>query len=464
MSSTRLAVYCNNFDPPTLHHRFIATELARQFDRVVMTPTGPRPRVSPIPDSRPISRATMTDLNFRGIPRVEVDLTDLEANRFAPPAELFDRYHTPDVEVWHVVATEWVRGGATKDSIIHREWDRGSLEWSRAGFVVLREAGEPFDLEDLPPRGLVIDYPPHYNGNTIRSMISQCEPADGHLHPPVAAYIARHGLFRDVPATGPTTFRPAARRFTLFVDEWNAKSKSYGQLLEPYTTGESEMVVPIGGDGTMLRAIRKHWRMRLPFFGINTGNLGFLLSGRDVTSLWEQELLLYQLPLLQVEAELIDGSRHEAIAFNEAWVERATGQTAWIKVSVDGVVRFEQLVGDGVLVSTAAGSTSYARGMGASPVPLNTAVLLLVGSNVLKPAFWRPAVLPLDAVVTLETVSADRRPLKAYCDGEPFPANIRKVVVRVSRTAAAELAFTRDHDPFEKLAMVQFPRTAAAAD
>ena len=457
----RIAIYHNRFDPPTVHHRHIAERLSETFDRVIVVPSGPRcgPRAKPgeIPDSRAIHRATMADLNFRGLKKCIVDLTDLERQEFTPPVALAERYVVANSEVWHVVSTDWIRDGATGQSVIQKEWDRGTEEWMRSGFVVLREHGEPLEVADLPPRHVLLEHTAHMPGNTIRMMLTQWEPVDDYLHPPVAAYIQRHGLFRDVPQSERTTFKPSAAQFQLYVNGWNKKSTNYAQLLAPYTIGEPTMIVPIGGDGTMLRAIRKHWRDRLPFFGINTGGLGFLLSGREVTAFWEQELLLYHLPLLQVQAVLCDGTIRDSVAFNEAWVERATGQTAWVRVKVNGVERIPQLVGDGVLVSTAAGSTSYARAMGASPVPLNTEVLLLVGSNVLKPAFWRPAVLPLDAEVVLEAVEPNKRPLHGYCDGEMFPEPVQKLTIRVSRTAAIELAFTRDHDPFAKLAQVQFP-------
>jgi NAD+ kinase len=228
--------------------------------------------------------------------------------------------------------------------------------------------------------------------------------------------------------------------------------------LKPLESPTPDLIVAVGGDGTMLRAIRKHWRDRLPFYGVNTGGQGFLLNGRDADPDWAAEHLLYQLPLLFVRAEFLDGTLSEELAFNDAWVERATGQTAWVKLSVNGAVRVAKLVGDGALVSTAAGSSSYARAMGAAPVPLNTDVLVLVGSNVLKPAFWRPAMLPLDSEVELETLDPNRRPLRGYIDGVEQGKLIRRLVIRVSRTASAELAFAPAHDPVAKLAFVQFPK------
>jgi len=182
------------------------------------------------------------------------------------------------------------------------------------------------------------------------------------------------------------------------------------------------------------------------------------LNGRDADPPWGTDLLLYHLPLLWVRAEFLDGSLNETLAFNDAWVERATGQTAWVKLSVNGVQRVSKLVGDGALVATAAGSSSYARAMGAAPVPLNTDVLVLVGSNVLKPAFWRPAVLPLDSEIEMETLDPNRRPLRGYIDGVEQDQLIRRMTIRVSRTAAAELVFDPAHDPVAKLAFVQFPK------
>jgi NAD kinase len=217
------------------------------------------------------------------------------------------------------------------------------------------------------------------------------------------------------------------------------------------------MILVFGGDGTMLHAIREHWRRRLPFYGVNTGHLGFLLNPQPLQAFWTEELLLYQLPLLWVEAEGVDGTTRTALAFNDMWVERSGGQTAWIEVRVNGEVRLPKLVADGVLLATAAGSTSYARAMGATPVPFPTPVLTLAGSNVLSPTFWRPVVLPLDSKVEAATLDPVKRPLLCYIDGVS-QGLVRTVRARVSHIAAVELAFNRAHDPVAKLARIQFPQ------
>ena len=123
---------------------------------------------------------------------------------------------------------------------------------------------------------------------------------------------------------------------------------------------------------------------------------------------------------------------------------------------VNDVERIEKLVADGVLIATAAGSTSYARAMGATPLPLYTPALLLVGSNVLHPPHWRPAVLPADSRIEVRTHDPEKRPLKAFIDGIP-QGNVQAIHARVSNIAAVELAFLPDHDPSLKLAKLQFP-------
>jgi NAD kinase len=453
----RIAFYSNAFDPPTVHHRWVAEQLAKQFDRVVCVPCGPRK--SRIPDSRAIHRATMCDLNFHGLANVSVELDDLEDNVYTPAIELAARFAKPGDDVWHVVASEWIRGGGAEDSTIHREWRDGTELWKKHGFVVLAERGEPLDEADLPPRHTVLTHPPHMPSGIVRLMLSQCENVEEQLEPMVAAYVARHGLFRDVPLTGPLSLLPVMPKLEIVADAMNPTSQRVAALLKDQVAADPDLIVSIGGDGTMLRAIRSLWRRRRPFFGINTGGLGFLLNGREPIEFNATPLRMYHLPLLRIECTFHDGSTVESFAFNDAWVERMSGQTAWVRILVNGEERVPRLVGDGVLVATAAGSSSYARAMGATPVPLNTDVLILAGSNVLKPVFWKPVMLPLESEIVIETVDPVRRPLTGNIDGITHEKPVVRMAVRTSRTAAVELAFTPLYDPVEKLRFVQFPDT-----
>lgn len=451
-----VAVFTGSSDPPGLYHRAAAEVLARTYPEVVVAPClayadGP-------PDIAPQHRATMADLAFRGIPNVRVDLSDLEAGRPFDFAALDARYAAHGKAVTHVVAAGQVRGGAYGQSKLQLR-SHGVELWNRLHYTVLVDRFDPIDAADLPPHNRVLEVPPGLSSATIRSMLFEGHGAADHMPPAVYAYALRHGLYGSGSGRKPTAFRPGGTRFKIFADEWNAKSKEYREVLRKYESDDPELIVAIGGDGTMLRAIREHWQERVPFYGINTGGLGFLLNGRDLNAFWDRELLLYQLPLLWVEAEDVHGKVTMHHAFNDTWVERAGGQTAWVRVTVNGQERVPRMVGDGVLVATAAGSSSYARAMGASPVPLNADVLVLCGSNVLKPAFWRPAMLPMDSVIEIENIDPVRRPLKGCIDGQGLDALVRKIRIRASQTACVELAFTPEHDPVAKLGFVQFPKT-----
>ena len=452
----RVAVYAGSFDPPAVHHRRIAELLAGQFDEVVVFPSGPRPD-RPTLDSLPIHRAVMADLNFRRVAKVRVDLSDIEGSRFTPNHEYDRAFGGPGVTVSHVVPAAAVRGGAAGDAKVQTEWAHGPDLWTAADFTVLREAGEPVDAADLPPIGRTLEVPPHATGNLIRSLLFEGEPVDGLLVPEVEAYVRRHGLFRPTPPARECVFRVPAPRLRIVYDNRRKEAAAVAKALKKYESPDPEAIAVIGGDGTMLRAIRLHWRDRLPFFGLNLGHLGFLLNDKSHLEFWTEDLRLYQLPLLWVETVGTDGTKQEAVAFNDCWVERQTGQTAWVEVAVNGRVRMPKVVADGMLIATAAGSTSYARAMGATPLPFNAPLLTLAGSNVLQPEFWHPAVLTTDSTVTVRSLDSVKRPLQGFVDGVDV-GRVAEMTVRLSNVGAVELLFTREHDPVAKLAVLQFPQ------
>src|SRR5262249_23818157 len=161
------------------------------------------------------------------------------------------------------------------------------------------------------------------------------EPIDHLVIAEIDAYIRRHRLYQGVASPRQTRFRLSERRYLVVADDRNGNAGAVCERLKTYSHEDPELIVVVGGDGTMLRAIRQYWRRRVPFFGINIGHLGFLLNDAPEADPHEQDLVLYHLPLLLVEFEALDGRRASALAFNDAWVERATGQTAWLKLLVN---------------------------------------------------------------------------------------------------------------------------------
>lgn len=317
------------------------------------------------------------------------------------------------------------------------------------------------DEADLPPHSRIVDLLVEGSSTLIRERVSRNQCVADMLPPHARAYIERYGLYR---APNPGTWARgtlAGARFFLQADTGIPKVQQISAPLAGRTapTGDADFVTVVGGDGAMLRSIREHWRKRLPFFGINAGHLGFLMNGPEqvlqAESFPPEDVIFRQLPMLFLEFENQEGKVTSAHGFNDAWLERATSQSSWLEVIVNGVRRIPKLVSDGALVATAAGSTAYARSMGASPLLADTPAWLLVGSNVLQPAHWRSALLSPDTTVEIRCLDPRNRPARAYVDGESM-GEVVAMRARLSRAAAAELVFCGSHDMAEKIAAIQF--------
>ena len=136
--------------------------------------------------------------------------------------------------------------------------------------------------DDLPKHHELVEVKPFLPAASLRSAVFNLEPIGDWVLPEVAAYINRHGLYRGVTPSHHSLFRVRQPRFRLFYDESRPESQQIADRLRDFESPNPELIVAIGGDGTMLRAIRQMWRERLPFFGVNTGHLGFLLNDRQL--------------------------------------------------------------------------------------------------------------------------------------------------------------------------------------
>ena len=454
----KIAIYRGSFNPPGCLHRLVAEALCSEFDEVIVAPWHRLPGETIKYDVPPVYRATMIDLAFQGLPKVRIEFFDLEAGEYTSASDVPEKIDYQG-DIWIILSPDMIRGGAVGESRVHRA--RDGRFWKDQQFVIVRKDGEEIDPSDLPPHHRFLDIEEGADSGEIRGRIFQKQPISDCVDPQVEAYIRRRNLYTGMPQTRTTRFQIDEVRPLIVADEWNKKSQEMRKKLPEENTEDPNIILVVGGDGTMLRAIRKLWRKRLPFYGINTGHLGFLLNSGLPPELVGQSLIVEQMSMLRVETLGLDGERKVSLAFNEAWVERVTGQTAWLEVAVDGRVRFKKMVADGALVSTAGGSASYARAMGAAPLPLSTQALLLVGSNVLYPVFWQPVVLPLNSEVEFRTLDPDKRPLNSFVDSVP-QGQVSWMGIKTSNIAAVELAFDPSHDPAEKLARIQFPATDEA--
>ena len=462
----RIALFGGSFNPPGIHHQRIAAALSERFDTVLVVPCGPRGDKSATNLLPPVFRAAMADMAFAGMDKVEIDLFDLEQERFTRSHALGSRYASRG-EVWHVVGVDLVKGGARGQSEIQRTWEKGTELWQSARFVVLKRPGHRFDPADLPPHHELIELDVPGASSDIRQRIIKGEDVSALVAPHPLAYIERYSLYRS---TIPVTSARGSlehRRCLMHVDTRNPKAVEWAdRFAGAAVTDEkqADFLTVLGGDGAMLRTIREHWRLRLPFYGVNAGHLGFLMNSARSTFACEfppHDVIFRQLPMLYLEIEDEHGAVRTAYGFNDAWVERSTSQSAWLEVSVNGVIRLKKLVSDGALVATAAGSTAYARSMGASPLLADTPAWLLVGSNVMEPVDWKSALLSIDSHIEMRSLDPVHRPLRAFVDGQDF-GTVTRLRARISRAAAAELIFNATHDMAEKIAAIQFRGTGIA--
>ncbi len=220
---------------------------------------------------------------------------------------------------------------------------------------------------------------------------------------------------------------------------------------------QADLIVVCGGDGAMLDAIGSFWHNFVPFVGFNFGHIGFLLN--DPSKEVVDEILTDRVEVVAVrllKAQLFDEKgryKGEVYAFNDVYFERTSVQTVNLRVAVNGRVKFNPLIGDGVIVATAAGSTAYNAAAGGVIVPLNVDSLILTGICPAVFHHWRSAQLPAEAKVTLEALDLDKRPLRLVVDGREI-SGVAKVEVELS-DKQVQLVFAASQKFKEKVLSLQ---------
>lgn len=452
----RIAVFSDSFSPPTLHQKMQVQKLLDNgFDNVIIHPRGVRADRGEHEVALPRHRAALVSLAFKDIPNVEVNYEDISNGTNSPLIDLTYKYQSQG-EVWLVVPqSDATKGSSGKPAAIEL-YEQGHQLWQEARFAVLADSPIAHSQE-LPTKHLLIETPKAPSPADLRGEIFHGKKIDTHLDRDIADYIHRHRLF--VPGTpGRDAFFKVLRPELFIIhDERNPRAVEIAQSYQKYQSSNPNLILVIGGDGTMLKAIREHWRRRLPFVGLNAGHLGFLMNASLPANLEGIDLISQSLPLLRVDVRYPDDKTAMHLAYGDTWIERAEGQAAWLQVRVNGEVQLEKVVGDGMLVATAAGSSAYARAMGAVPVPLDSPSLILAGSNIFQPRFWKPMNLPGTSQITLTSLDTrGKRPLRAFVDGQTLGI-VQELSAKQSLTAAVELAFTKEYDPSTKLLKSLFP-------
>lgn len=230
-------------------------------------------------------------------------------------------------------------------------------------------------------------------------------------------------------------------------------SERYGHV----PPGRADVIVALGGDGHMLETLHSFPDGEVPIYGMNRGTVGFLMNEYREGRLLERLAAANAVRIspLEMTADGVDGTRVSGLAINEISLLRQTRQAAKVRIRVDGKVRIPELVCDGVLVATPAGSTAYNLSAHGPIIPLDARLLALTPISAFRPRRWRGALLPDKVRITLDVLEPRKRPVSAVGDYTEV-RDVRRVTVRASRDRSFCLLFDGEHNLEDRILNEQF--------
>ena len=257
-----------------------------------------------------------------------------------------------------------------------------------------------------------------------------------------------------------TAEAPPVTRIAFLASPTALAAESRRRLIDRYgdcPIAEAQAIVSLGGDGFMLETLHQILGRTMPVYGMNCGSVGFMMNAFSEEALPErlaraQGAVLHP---LRMHAVTMTGAVEEALALNEVSLLRQLRQAAKIRITVDGRVRLPELICDGVLVSTPAGSTAYNLSAHGPIVPLSANLLPLTPISAFRPRRWRGALLPSGADVLFEVLEAEKRPVAAVADFTEV-RDVVSVAVIEDRTVSATVLFDPDQGLSERIIAEQF--------
>jgi NAD+ kinase len=220
---------------------------------------------------------------------------------------------------------------------------------------------------------------------------------------------------------------------------------------------ELELILVLGGDGFMLHTIHKYMDLSIPFFGINAGNIGFLLNDYKEMDILERVNNLKKVVIHPLVMEAIDseGVIHKELAINEVSIIRSSTQAAKVRIIINDSLRLDELIADGVIVATPAGSSAYNYSAGGTIFPISANILALTPICPFRPRRWKGAILPADTRVAFEVHEPGKRPVNAVSDFHEVK-NVMSVTIFRDLTKKIILMFDHGHCLEERLIKEQF--------
>ena len=252
-----------------------------------------------------------------------------------------------------------------------------------------------------------------------------------------------------------------SQRITFLASEAEAAQNALVRLTALYGSApvaQADVIVALGGDGFMLQTLHAIEARDIAVYGMNCGTIGFLMNEYEETGLHERLAAAEETVInpLVMRAESTGGHVDEALAINEVALLRAGPQAAKLRISINGRVRMEELVCDGALLSTPAGSTAYNYSAHGPILPIGSDVLALTAMAAFRPRRWRGAILPKGALVRFDVLEPEKRPVMADADSRSSVRDVLSVEISSDPMIRHRILFDPGHGLEERLTREQF--------
>ena len=252
----------------------------------------------------------------------------------------------------------------------------------------------------------------------------------------------------------------AVKKITFIASETHQATEAKEKLTELYGNSDikdAEFIVALGGDGQMLQVLHQFIGSGIPIYGMNCGSIGFLMNELSFDNLDKklENSEITEINPLKMSVTDISGKEHTEIAINEVALTRTTYQAAKLKISINNKVRLHELISDGLLISTPAGSTAYNLSADGPILPINARLMALTPTSPFRPRRWKGALLDINSIVEIDVIDPEYRKVNATADSHEI-MDAKKIIISNDETLSLKIMFDPDHNLEERIITEQF--------
>ena len=252
----------------------------------------------------------------------------------------------------------------------------------------------------------------------------------------------------------------AVKKITFIASETHQATEAKEKLTELYGNSDikdAEFIVALGGDGQMLQVLHQFIGSGIPIYGMNCGSIGFLMNELSFDNLDKklENSEITEINPLKMSVTDISGKEHTEIAINEVALTRTTYQAAKLKISINNKVRLHELISDGLLISTPAGSTAYNLSADGPILPINARLMALTPTSPFRPRRWKGALLDINSIVEIDVIDPEYRKVNATADSHEI-MDAKKIIISNDETLSLKIMFDQDHNLEERIITEQF--------